>query len=85
MKELELLFKQIQKVDIVVISEENRKKLRTYIDNADQKIDNDKIDDILEELDRAMVYELMDNDEEPTNRWYEMQKVFDLICVENKE
>ncbi len=69
----------------MVISEESRKKLSTYIDNADQKIDNNKIDDILEELDRAMVYELMDNDEEPTNRWYEMQKVFDLICVENKE
>lgn len=69
----------------MVISEENRKKLSTYIDNANQKIDNDEIDDILEELDRAMVYELMDNDEEPTNKWYEMQKVFDLICVENKE
>lgn len=69
----------------MVISGENRKKLSTYIDNAEQKIDNDKIDDILEELDRAMVYELMDNDEEPTNRWYEMQKVFDLICIENKE
>lgn len=69
----------------MIISEENRKKLSTYIDNAEQKIDNDKIDDILEELDRAMVYELMDNDEEPTNRWYEMQKVFDLICIENKE
>lgn len=80
-----MLFKQIQKVGIVVISGENRKKLSTYIDNAEQKIDNDKIDDILEELDRAMVYELMDNDEEPTNRWYEMQKVFDLICIENKE
>ena len=69
----------------MVISNENRAKLNTYISNADELIETNKIDEILNDLDRAMAFELMDNNEEPSDRWNEMQDVYDWICVENRD
>ena len=68
--------------DVMNITKEQIKVLRKYMNNIDELVSNGNIDDLLIEVDDAII-DNYDKDYEPTEASREIQKIYDEIYLMN--
>lgn len=68
---------------MVIITEEQIKKLRPYIKNLDELIAKEDDEELLLALDEVIVDNIMANDEEPDAEGIKLQLIYDQIFNQN--
>ena len=68
---------------MINITNEQKGKLKQYIENIDELIQGDDVNDLLLAIDDVIVNNILGNDDEPNEVGIEIQKIYDQIFDQN--
>ncbi len=67
----------------MVVKQEQKDILRKYIENIDEIMNKEDVDELLDKIDDVIIYNLDENNE-PDEIGFELQRVYDQIHYQNK-
>lgn len=67
----------------MVVTDEQRDKLKKYIFNVDDFIERNDVQDLLDEIDNVIVDNILGNNDEPDEEGIMLQRIYDQIFIQN--
>ena len=67
----------------MVVTNEQRDKLKKYIFNVDDFIERNDVQDLLDEIDNVIVDNILGNNDEPDGEGIMLQRIYDQIFIQN--
>ena len=67
----------------MIIKNEQIEKLKPYIENIDELIQNDDVQEVLDAIDDVIIDNILANNDEPDEEGIELQKIYDQIYNQN--
>lgn len=68
---------------MIVITEEQRKTLKPYIDNLEDLIQQENVDSLLDAINDLILENILANNDEPDEEGIMLQKIWDAIFYQN--
>lgn len=67
----------------MIVSNEQIKVLKPYIDNIEDLIEKDDVQEVLDAIDDVIVDNILGNNDEPDDEGIKLQKIYDEIYDQN--
>lgn len=67
----------------MIVSNEQIKALKPYIDNIEDLIEKDDVQEVLDAIDDVIVDNILGNNDEPDDEGIKLQKIYDEIYDQN--
>ena len=68
---------------MIIVKPEQRKELKSYIDNIEELISADDIQNLVDAIDDVIVYNILGNNDEPDDEGIRLQRIYDQIYMQN--
>ena len=68
---------------MIIVKPEQRKELKSYIDNIEELIAADDIQNLLDAIDDVIVDNILGNNDEPDDEGLRLQRIYDQIYMQN--
>ena len=68
---------------MIIVKPEQRKELKSYIDNIEELIAADNIQNLLDAIDDVIVDNILGNNDEPDDEGIRLQRIYDQIYMQN--
>lgn len=68
---------------MIIVKPEQRKELKSYIDNIEELISADDIQNLLDAIDDVIVDNILGNNDEPDDEGIRLQRIYDQIYMQN--
>lgn len=68
---------------MIIVKPEQRKELKSYIDNIEELIVADDIQNLLDAIDDVIVDNILGNNDEPDDEGIRLQRIYDQIYMQN--
>lgn len=68
---------------MIIVKPEQRRELKSYIDNIEELISADDIQNLLDAIDDVIVDNILGNNDEPDDEGIRLQRIYDQIYMQN--